>query len=373
MPAFGFEFSREEVEVKVPVVGAALLCVAGLVAYIVLSAPSSGVAGPPSGGVGSVSVVGGVQSRSTDPVRLPVIGQRPLVGITVPTTGDLDRFIAATGTTPDVVGVFEDWSLDRPLQRDIADTVAARGSRLVLTWEPWDSAAQSVSQPRYSLESIADGSHDRYIDVFARSVKAYPHEVVVRFMHEMNGFWYPWASGAEGNTPQEYVRAWRHVHERFARLGVSNVRWMWAPNAVYPGAGDLRRLYPGDAYVDRIGISAYNWGARRHDGVLTRWQGFESLFEPTIDRVRRFSDKPVWVAEVGSTSSGGSKAAWIGSMFADLRSSREIAGVIWFDIHDTNQNADWRIETESDAVRAWTRGFAARRWTDNQEGAAQWR
>jgi hypothetical protein len=125
--------------------------------------------------------------------------------------------------------------------------------------------------------------------------------------------------------------------------------------------------------VDRIGISSYNWGARRHDGVLTRWQGFESLFEPTIDRVRRFTDKPVWVAEVGSTNSGGSKAAWIEAMFADLRSSREIAGVIWFDIHDTNQNADWRIETESDAVRAWTRGFAARRSTDNKEGAAQWR
>jgi hypothetical protein len=355
--------------VKVPIIGAALLSTTGLVAYIVLSAPSASLGEPRSESVGSPAAATRAQTPSTEQVRLPVIEQRPLVGITVPTTQQLDRFIATTGTTPDVVGVFEDWSLERPLQRDIADTVAARGSRLVITWEPWDSGADTVSQPRYSLRSIIDGSHDPYIDTFARSVKAYPHQVVVRFMHEMNGFWYPWANGAKGNTPQEYVRAWRHVHDRFARLGVSNVRWMWAPNAVYPGAESLRQLYPGDAYVDRIGISAYNWGARRHDGVLTSWQGFDSLFEPTINRLRRFTDKPVWVAEVGSTSSGGSKAAWIDAMFADLRDSQEIAGLLWFDIHDTNQHADWRIETEPDAVRAWTRGFTARRSTDYQESA----
>jgi hypothetical protein len=37
----------------------------------------------------------------------------------------------------------------------------------------------------------------------------------------------------------------------------------------------------------------------------------------------RFTDEPIWVAEVGSTNSGGSKAAWITSMFSQLRSTPE--------------------------------------------------
>jgi beta-mannanase len=353
---------------RVPVIGSTLVATAGLVTYIVLGAPSAPlVASTPSPDAQGVSHGAVRDVAPTAPLRLPAATHRPRVGVAVLNTSDLDRFIAATGTTPDVVGVFEDWSLDRPLQSDIADTVAARGSRLLITWEPWDAKAETVPQPRFSLASIIDGSHDPYIDDFARSVQAHPHRVVIRFMHEMNGFWYPWASESGSATPREYVRAWRHVHHRFARLDVSNVRWMWAPNAVYPGAGDLRRLYPGDAYVDRVGISAYNWGARRHDGNLTQWQGFRSLFEPTIAEVRRFTDKPVWVAETGSTNSGGRKASWITNMFSQLRDMPEVAGVMWFDIRDAQHRADWRIETEPDAVQAWTSGFLARRSINSSE------
>lgn len=146
---------------------------------------------------------------------------------------------------------------------------------------------------------------------------------------------------------------------------------MWAPNAVYPGAGPLRRLYPGDGYVDRIGISNYNWGDRRHDGIRTRWQSFSSLFALTITRLSRFTDEPIWVAEVGSTNSGGSKADWITGMFAQLRRTPEIAGVMWFDIFDAEQHADWRIETEADAAKAWTSGFRSRRSIKSTEGATR--
>ena len=38
---------------------------------------------------------------------------------------------------------------------------------------------------------------------------------------------------------------------------------MWAPNAVYTGSAPLADLYPGDAYVDLVGLSNYNWGHYR--------------------------------------------------------------------------------------------------------------
>lgn len=354
---------------RLPVIGTTVLLTAALVSYIVISAPADVRKDASTASHGQAPAVASVAAdASPGPMewkRLPPPRSRPLVGVTVPNTDTIDRFIEATGTTPDLFGVFEDWSLGRPLQRDIADAVADRGMRLAVTWEPWDSTSGATRQSDYSLASIIAGDHDDYVDAYARSVKRYPHRVVIRFMHEMNGFWYPWSSGA-GNTPRAYVRAWRHVHHRFARLEVTNVRWMWAPNAVYPGAGSLARLYPGDRYVDQVGVSNYNWGDRTHDGVRTRWTSFRALFLPTIKELQELSNKPVWISEVGSLNSGGSKAAWITQMFEQIRSSG-ISGVMWFNIHDTGHYADWRIETEPDSVRAWARGFSTRRSVDTNE------
>jgi mannan endo-1,4-beta-mannosidase len=351
---------------RIPVIGTTMAITTALVAYIVVMAPSPVTPAPVPAAVADGPSDDASPAPEKD-LRLPRLSHRPIVGITGSTTRTLDRFIADTGTTPDVFGIFEDWSMGRPLQRDIADTVADRGSRLSITWEPWDSTAGTISQPRYSLPSIIAGRHDRYIDAFARSVSLYPHRVILRFMHEMNGFWYPWASGVDGNTPAQYARAWRHVHDRFTAMGADNVRWLWAPNAVYPGAGALAPLYPGDAYVDLVGISTYNWGARRHDGVRTRWQSFGSLLVPTLQRLRQITSKPIWVAEVGSTNSGGSKAAWLAAMFRHLQRNGDIAGVMWLDLYDHKHKADWRIQTEPAAVASWRRGFEARRTIDTKE------
>ena len=52
----------------------------------------------------------------------------------------------------------------------MADSVALRGARLSITWEPW-IANDGAYQRNYTLASITNGSHDAYIDMFARSVK----------------------------------------------------------------------------------------------------------------------------------------------------------------------------------------------------------
>jgi mannan endo-1,4-beta-mannosidase len=344
---------------RLPVVATTVVAAIGLVCYILLRAPSPHVVDPATATSAPMAVSPNTTtdathraarvSRRTKPLR-------PLVGITVPGLTSLDRFIAATSTVPRFVGIFQGWGTRPGFPRQLADAVAAKGSRLSITWEPWHSRKGTVDQPRYSLSSIIAGTHDHYIDSYARAVKRYPHPVNIRLMHEMNGFWYPWARGVNGNKPGQYVRAWRHVHDRFARVGVTNVRWMWAPNAVFPGAAGLTGLYPGPAYVDRVGIDNYNWGDRTHDGVVTRWRSFRALFQPTIRRLRHVTHRPVWISEVGSLNVGGSKAAWISQMFSTLRNSGDIAGVMWFDIDDTNHRADWRIENQPDAARAWARG-----------------
>ena len=41
----------------------------------------------------------------------------------------------------------------------------------------------------------------------------------LRFDWEMNGFWFPWNEGVNGNKPGEFVAAWRHVHDIFTEVG----------------------------------------------------------------------------------------------------------------------------------------------------------
>jgi mannan endo-1,4-beta-mannosidase len=286
--------------------------------------------------------------------------QHPTLGISGGSVQGLDRFIAATGTRPEVFDVFEQWSRNRPLDRGLADAVAARGARLSVTWEPWDPAGSHTDQPAYSLASIVAGDHDAYIDRFAASVGDLRQVITIRLMHEMNGNWYPWGVRTNGNQAREFIPAWRHVHDRFVALGVTNVEWSWAPNAVYTGSAPLAPLYPGDAYVDAVGISNYNWGEHSHDGYVTRWRTFDSLFDASIAQLRSITDRPLWIAEVGSSNLGGSKAAWVTSMLEEVRGRPEIAGVVWFDHVDEGTGVDWRITTEPDAADAWRAGSLAR-------------
>ena len=108
---------------------------------------------------------------------------------------------------------------------------------------------------------MIEGHHDAYIREFAEAAKAWGHPFFLRFNWEMNGNWFPWSEGVNGNQPGEYVAAWRHVHDIFTQVGATNATWVWCPN-VDPASKlhDLASLYPGDAYVDWTGLDGYNWG-----------------------------------------------------------------------------------------------------------------
>ncbi|TKJ33129.1 glycosyl hydrolase [Blastococcus sp. CCUG 61487] len=330
-----------------------VLALASLVAYVVVASgrvpdPSAAPAGP------------GVVAPAPPPAVAPPVVRTPVLGLSAPTIADLDDFIRATGTVPEVFDVFEAWSRNRPLDPVVAEAVAARGAKLSITWEPWDPDVDTARQPEYSLGTILAGEHDGYIDLFADSVAVYGRPVTIRLMHEMNGNWYPWSGTVNGNRVEEFVQAWRYVHDRFVARGVTNVDWLWAPNAVYPGSAPLAPYYPGDAYVDAVGVSNYNWGDDRRDGWNTSWTSFVDLFDPSFAELRAITSRPIWVSETGSSSSGGVKAEWLAAMLAEVAVRPDVAGVIWFDQVDKARRVDWRIENDPDAVAAWQRGFEAR-------------
>jgi hypothetical protein len=222
----------------------------------------------------------------------------------------------------------------------------------------WNSTASppSLSQPSFRLSSLIEGRYDSYIREFAAEAKAWGHPFFLRFDWEMNGFWFPWSEGVNGNRPGQFVAAWRHVHDIFTSVGATNVTWVWCPNVDLSGElTQLRSLYPGNAYVDWTGLDGFNWGKRAGS---PGWQSFNRVFHSSYDRIANkiAPGKPMLLAETASSDRGGSKPAWIRNMLYTVRHGyRKVRGLIWYDVDD--RHTHWPIETSAGASRAFRSGI----------------
>ena len=262
----------------------------------------------------------------------------------------LDQFTSLVGVRPAIVMWYQDWAGSGVREFDPVklDAVVARAAMPMITWEPWDPAA-GAAQPAYALATIIAGNHDAYIRQWARDAASWGQPLYLRFAHEMNGTWYPWGIGVNGNTSAEYVAAWRHVVDIFRQEGATNVRWVWSPNVAYPGSTPFAQVYPGDAYVDWAGLDGYNWGTSQ---PWSQWASLASIFGASYDAVTRLTSKPLLLAETASTELGGDKAKWITQgLLTDVPSRfPRVRAVVWF--HE-NKETDWRVNSSSSALAAY--------------------
>ncbi|MBM7387328.1 beta-mannanase [Clavibacter michiganensis] len=271
-----------------------------------------------------------------------------------PTDGsELDRVATQVGESPSIVLSYADFTQSPPIAA--LDSVAARGAESLLTWEPWKAGA-GTDQPGFSNASIIAGDHDVYLRQWGSELAAWGGPVYLRYAHEMNGDWYPWADGVDGNAPGSYAAAWRHVHDVVVGAGATNVRWVWTPNVPYTGSTALAGLYPGDAYVDVVGLDGYNWGT----GITGHsWVQPADLFGPGLERLRGIAPgKPIIVAETASSEVGGSKAQWDQDLVAYLQAQPDVQAFVWFDM---DKEADWRIGSSASSAAALRDALAARR------------
>jgi beta-mannanase len=226
-----------------------------------------------------------------------------------------------------------------------------------------------VNEPDYQLSDVISGRYDTYIREFATKAKAWGHPFLLRFNWEMNGNWFPWAEGVNGNQPGQYVAAWRHVHDIFTAVGATNVSWVWCPNVEWNGTlANIASTYPGDEYVDWTGLDGYNWGTNpAHPG---RWETFRQLYRSTYQYITETvaPSKPMLIGEIGSTEYGGSKATWIREMLSQIPTEYpKIRALLWFDKFDSGM--DWPIETSSTAESAFAEGIHNPAYVGNEFSA----
>jgi mannan endo-1,4-beta-mannosidase len=246
------------------------------------------------------------------------------------------------------------------------EDVRSHGSIPFFSWSS-QSTPSMINEPDFQLSDVIAGTYDEFIREFAEDARDWGHPFFLRFNWEMNGNWFPWSEGVNGNQPGEYVTAWRHVHDIFTSVG-ADPSWVWCPN-IDPGEEfrDIASMYPGDAYVDWTCLDGYNWGLAPYRPA--GWRTFDQLYGSTYQRIvdQIAPSKPMVIGEVGSTEHGGSKAAWIQDMLAKLPTTYpKVRGLLWFNRHAEGEPMDWSIETSSSSIEAFSSGIQDPAYVGNE-------
>jgi hypothetical protein len=184
----------------------------------------------------------------------------------------------------------------------------------------------------YTNERIANGVYDEELRVWAQAARDTKTPLIIEFGTEVNGDWFPWSGKYNGggdtteygdptkpDGPERFIAAYRHIINLFREEGVTNVTWVYHINASSdPNEHWNGRMsyYPGDAYIDWIGVSVY--GAQRNGDP---WTSFTDGFDGAYSEITATTQKPIAIVEFGVAEgrNGESKAAWLQEAFSALR------------------------------------------------------
>lgn len=268
-----------------------------------------------------------------------------------------------TGLKPDIIVFFLQWpdpadAAASDFPHESLEVIRQRGAVPCITWEPM--YYKDGKEIIITYAQLLNGEYDQYIRRFAEGAMEWGKPVLIRFAHEMNIKRYHW--GTEENdygpkNPTLYKKMFRYVVERFRKTGARNVLWVFCPNAEsVPNASYdpsaswniLSKYYPGDTYVDILGVDGYNWGTtqeKERHGWDSRWKTFGEIFEPPCRELRTVApSKPLIVFETATTLHGGNKTKWIQDAIS-VSEKLGIEGIVWF---QSNKELDWRINSDGD-------------------------
>lgn len=231
----------------------------------------------------------------------------------------------------------------------IADDFA-KGRTPVLTWK----CPGSLSQ-------IASGAYDQQVIIpTARAIAALPHPIMLRWFHEFNLN----INGARANAQprecfdagaseaaqaQDFIAAWRHIHDVFVQQGAGpKVTWIWCPAATPRNLQrhDVMAFFPGRQYVDWIGGDFYD---RKRQGFAAVAQPFYSMVESAQPGM------PIIVDETGEEAANGppfTQARYMEDIAATLPTRfPAIKALIYFNAPGNKPN-NWVLTPDGEAAFA---------------------
>ncbi len=255
---------------------------------------------------------------------------------------NLTNFESLVGKSAQYRAVFIHWGNEKNFPLYLKPYVGDKNKTLIVFWEATNYNIGTVNQTGYSYDAILNGNFDTYFTQFAKDAKTYGAPVILIPFSEMNGDWFPWSITQNGNSAQKHIDAWRKIRGFFN--DVPNVKFGWAPNhEAVPNTtvNKFENFYPGDAYVDYVGLDGFNFGSP--------WMTFDQVFGSAINRIKVYK-KPVFIFSFASAP-GTQKSAWVtDALTTQIPKYPEIKGWVWF---NESKERDWRVESDANSINAF--------------------
>ncbi len=182
---------------------------------------------------------------------------------------------------------------------------------------------------------ILDGKYDDYIEAYATAIKNAGVPVLMRLCNEMNGDWCTYCALHYSKDTTLFQEMYRYIYGKFVVMG-ANAYTLWVFNPNERSFPDFKwnhstLYYPGNEYVDLIGLTGYNTGTYYHG---ESWRSFDEIYKPIYKMATEVYDKPLMITEFASSSVGGDKESWIKDMFKSIETYDKIKVAIWWSGRD---------------------------------------
>ena len=292
------------------------------------------------------SVIGGASSPNVvqDKVPLPRKGAYfgAFVAVNADHTGPTEQlaqegFEAMVGRKMAVDKEGYPW--DEGWPTNYASWSRDRGRIMTFGWN-----AQLYDGSVIKWADVADGRYDADIDAKAVAIKAFEAPAFFVFNHE------PENQVGQAGTEQDFIDAYRHVHDRFVADGVANLSYALVLMAYTFRIGQADLYYPGGKYVDVIGADGYNY--YQCPGHTDDWTSFGDIFSAFHD-YGVSHHKSLFVSEWGSEedpAKPGRKGQWISDAAATLKTWPEVKVVAYY---DNEGDCEWWVDSSQSSLNAF--------------------
>jgi len=223
--------------------------------------------------------------------------------------------------------------------KEAIDTINKQGIIPFVRLMPRSTQEQFVKEPKFSMSNIINGNFDKELRQWAKDAKAHDIPLLIDFAVEANGDWFGWSGIFNGKDTKDkygdknyydgaerYRDAYRHIIDIFRDENVKHVTWFFHADMYSNPDKEWNRAkyyYPGDDYIDWIGVSLY--GAQ--NPKENYWDSFSQILKERYKTIKEISTKkPIALLEFGVTDNHplGNKSEWLEDAFKTILSGKYI-------------------------------------------------
>jgi hypothetical protein len=253
------------------------------------------------------------------------------------TADDLHSYEEAAGKKALWVYFSHNWYEGRAFPLQTATWIREAGSIPYIRLMLRSSAEQGMAEPVFTLQAIIDGQFDADLHKWCEAARDFGTPLLAEYGTEVNGEWFSWngvwngggttigyGDPNEPDGPERFRDAYRHIIQICRDEGSGNITWVFHLNAGDWPQEDwnaFENYYPGDDYIDWIGISSYGAQTPQDDYCDEFCLAMDAVY-PRVDALT--AEKPIFIAEFGVTKDNPlcDQAEWTRAALTDITSFR---------------------------------------------------